>query len=161
MGKKHSETRATQVLKKSGTPFTEHLYQYVDHGGAAESARQLGVPEHHVVKTLVMQDEARKPLLILMHGDRSVSTKNLARNIGCKSVEPCAPADAERHSGYQVGGTSPFGLRKAMPVYVESSVLDLPLIYINGGRRGMLVSIEPQALVGQLHAVPVNCALDD
>ena len=158
MGKKHSETRATQVLKKSGTPFTEHLYQYVDHGGAAESARQLGVPEHHVVKTLVMQDEARKPLLILMHGDRSVSTKNLARNIGCKSVEPCAPADAERHSGYQVGGTSPFGLRKAMPVYVESSVLDLPLIYINGGR---LVSIEPQALVGQLHAVPVNCALDD
>ncbi len=161
MGKKHSETSATQVLKKSGTPFTEHLYQYVDHGGAAESARQLGVPEHHVVKTLVMQDEARKPLLILMHGDRSVSTKNLARNIGCKSVEPCAPADAERHSGYQVGGTSPFGLRKAMPVYVESSVLDLPLIYINGGRRGMLVSIEPQALVGQLHAVPVNCALDD
>ena len=161
MGKKHSETRATQVLKKSGTPFTEHLYQYVDHGGAAESARQLGVPEHHVVKTLVMQDEARKPLLILMHGDRSVSTKNLARNIGCKSVEPCAPADAERHSGYQVGGTSPFGLRKAMPIYVESSVLDLPLIYINGGRRGMLVSIEPQALVGQLHAVPVNCALDD
>lgn len=161
MGKKHSETRATQYLKKSGTPFTEHPYQYVDHGGAAESARQLGVPEHHVVKTLVMQDEARKPLIILMHGDRSVSTKNLARNIGCKSVEPCVPADAERHSGYQVGGTSPFGLRKAMPIYVEASVLDLPRIYINGGRRGMLVSIEPQALVGQLHAVPVNCALDD
>ena len=161
MAKKHSESRATQYLKKSGVPFTEHAYRYVDHGGAAESASQLGVSLHQVVKTLVMQDEARKPLIILMHGDRSVSTKNLARGIGCKSVEPCVPADAERHSGYQVGGTSPFGLRKAMPVYVESSVLDLPEIFINGGRRGLLVAIAPRTLVEQLHAVPVNCALDD
>ncbi|MGH1359151.1 MAG: aminoacyl-tRNA deacylase [Burkholderiaceae bacterium] len=161
MGKKHSVTRATQVLKKAGIAFCEHPYSYVDHGGAGESARQLGVGEHVVVKTLVMQDEARRPLLILMHGDCNVSTKNLAREIGCKSVEPCVPADAERHSGYQVGGTSPFGLRKAMPIYVEASVLDLPEIYINGGRRGMLVSISPASLVETLSAKPVNCALAD
>lgn len=161
MGKKHSETRATQCLKKSGVPFTEFPYKYIDHGGAAESARQLGVAVNSVVKTLVMQDEARRPLIILMHGDRSVSTKNLARAIGCKSVEPCVPADAERHSGYQVGGTSPFGLRKAMPIYVEASVLELGEILINGGRRGMLVSIPPKVLIERLRAVPVNCALVD
>lgn len=161
MGKKHSETRATQYLKKAGIPFTEHVYDYVDHGGASESARQLDVDEHQVVKTLVMQDEARRPLIILMHGSYQVSTKNLARGIGCKSVEPCAPADAERHSGYQVGGTSPFGLRKAMPIFVEASVLDLEKIYINGGRRGMLVSIAPVALIEKLRAQAVNCALMD
>ncbi len=161
MGKKHSMTRATQSLKKAGVAFSEHPYSYVDHGGAGESARQLGVDPHVVVKTLVMQDEARRPLVILMHGDRTVSTKNLAREIGCKSVETCVPADAERHSGYQVGGTSPFGLRKAMPIYVESTVLDLAQIYINGGRRGMLVSIEPVLLTKMLHAKPVNCALTD
>ncbi|MFK7964784.1 MAG: Cys-tRNA(Pro) deacylase [Burkholderiaceae bacterium] len=161
MGKKHSATRATQCLKKAGISFTEHLYDYIDHGGASESARQLGINEHQVVKTLVMQDEARRPLIILMHGGYQVSTKNLARAIGCKSVEPCAPADAERHSGYQVGGTSPFGLRKAMPIYVEASVLDLDKIFINGGRRGMLVQMAPAALVEKLRAQAVNCALTD
>ena len=161
MGKKHSATRATQCLKKAGIPFTEHVYDYVDHGGASESARQLGIDEHQVVKTLVMQDEARRPLIILMHGGYQVSTKNLARAIGCKSVEPCVPADAERHSGYQVGGTSPFGLRKAMPIFVEASVLDLDKIFINGGRRGMLVQMAPAALVEKLRAQAVNCALTD
>ena len=154
-----SETPATQWLRKQGIAFTEHAYDYVDRGGTAESARQLGVDEHSVVKTLVMQDERAQPLVILMHGDREVSTKNLARAIGVKSVEPCKPEVAQRHSGYQVGGTSPFGLRKAMPVYVEESVLALPQIHINGGRRGFLVGIVPSVLVAALGARPVHCAL--
>ena len=161
MAKKHvhvSETPATRLLRRSGVAFTEHVYDYVDHGGTAESSRQLGLPEHHVVKTLVMQDDAARPLVVLMHGDRSVSTKNLARQTGRKKIEPCRPEVAERHSGYQVGGTSPFGLKKPMPVYVEDSVLALDRIYVNGGQRGYLVGIEPPVLVGLLGAVPVRCA---
>ena len=154
-----SETPATQMLRKAGVAFTEHPYDYVDHGGTAESARQLGVAEHAVIKTLVMQDDKAQPLVVLMHGDRQVSTKNLAREIGVKSVAPCTPDVAQRHSGYLIGGTSPFGLRKAMPVWVESSVLDLPHICINGGRRGFLVGIEPAVLVRLLAARPVHCAL--
>lgn len=154
-----SETPATQALRRAGVAFSEHPYDYVEHGGTAESARQLGVDEHHVVKTLVMQDDKGEPLIVLMHGDRQVSTKNLAREIGAKSVEPCKPEVAQRHSGYLVGGTSPFGTRKAMPVYVERSVLALPRIYINGGRRGYLVGLEPSQLPALLGARPVSCAL--
>ena len=154
-----SETPATAWLKAHGVAYTEHPYDYVEHGGTAESARQLGVDEHAVVKTLVMQDERGEPLVVLMHGDRQVSTKNLARAIGAKSVEPCKPEVAQRHSGYLIGGTSPFGTRKAMPVYVEESVLALPRICINGGRRGFLVGIEPRVLVDVLGARPVHCAL--
>jgi Cys-tRNA(Pro) deacylase len=153
-----SETPATQWLKAHGLSFTEHPYEYVDHGGTAESARQLGWPEHQVIKTLVMQDDKAQPLIILMHGDKEVSTKNLARAIGAKSVAPCKPEVAQRHSGYLVGGTSPFGLRKAMPVYVEASVLALERILINGGRRGFLVGIAPGLLVDVLQALPVHCA---
>lgn len=154
-----SETPATQMLRAAGVAFTEHPYDYVDHGGTAESARQLGVDEHAVVKTLVMQDDKAQPLIVLMHGDKQVSTKNLAREIGVKSVEPCKPEVAQRHSGYLVGGTSPFGVRKAMPVFVEAGVLALPRIYINGGRRGYLVGIEPTLLTALLAARPVVCAL--
>lgn len=154
-----SETPATQWLRRAGVSFTEHPYDYVDHGGTAESARQLGVDEHSVVKTLVMQDEKAEPLIVLMHGDRQVSTKNLAREIGCKSVEPCKPEVAQRHSGYLVGGTSPFGTKKAMQVYVEAGVLELPRIYINGGRRGYLVGLVPTVLTGTLGAKPVRCAI--
>jgi Cys-tRNA(Pro) deacylase len=154
-----SETPATQFLRRAGIEFSEHVYDYVDHGGTAESSRQLGVPEHEVVKTLVMQDERAQPLVVLMHGDRQVSTKNLAREIGAKSVEPCKPEVAQRHSGYLVGGTSPFGTKKAMPVYVEASVLELPRILINGGRRGFLVGIDPRVLSGAVGARPVHCAL--
>ena len=154
-----SETPATQLLRRAGVSFSEHPYDYVDHGGTAESARQLGVPEHQVVKTLVMQDDRAQPLIVLMHGDRQVSTKNLARAIGAKSVEPCKPEVAQRHSGYLVGGTSPFGIRKAMPVYVEETVLALPRIYINGGRRGFLVGIDPAVLTALLQARAVQCAL--
>lgn len=154
-----SETPATQWLKRAGIAYSEHPYDYVDHGGTAESARQLGVDEHHVVKTLVMQDEKADPLIVLMHGDRQVSTKNLAREIGRKSVEPCKPEVAQRHSGYLVGGTSPFGTRKPMPVFVEAGVLALPKVYINGGRRGYLVGIAAEVLSGPLGARPVNCAI--
>ncbi len=154
-----SETPATAWLREHGVAFTEHVYDYVEHGGTEESARQLGVAEHAVIKTLVMQDESAQPLIVLMHGDKQVSTKNLARQIGAKSVEPCKPDVAQRHSGYQVGGTSPFGTRKAMPVVVEASVLDLEAICINGGRRGYLVGIAPRVLVDLLDAKPVNCAL--
>ena len=154
-----SETPATQFLRRHRVSFTEHVYDYVEHGGTAESARQLGVAEAEVVKTLVMQDERGQPLIVLMHGDRQVSTKNLARQIGVKSVEPCTPEVAQRHSGYQVGGTSPFGLRKALPVYAEASVLMLPRICINGGRRGFLVGIAPQVLSELLGAKAVHCAL--
>ena len=154
-----SETPATQWLRAQGVAFDEHVYEYVEHGGTAESAAQLGVPEHEVVKTLVMQDEAARPLVVLMHGDCQVSTKNLARAIGAKSVEPCKPEVAQRHSGYQVGGTSPFGLRKAVPVYVERTILELPRVLINGGRRGFLVGIAPSVLTQALAAKPVDCAL--
>jgi Cys-tRNA(Pro) deacylase len=154
-----SETQATQFLRKQGVSFTEHPYAYEEHGGTKVSARELGVAEHAVVKTLVMQDEAARPLIVLMHGDCKVSTKNLARAIGCKSVEPCKPEVAQRHSGYQIGGTSPFGTRKALPVYVEESILVLEKIYINGGRRGYLVGIAPQVVIDQLGAKAVSCAL--
>ena len=154
-----SVTPATQFLRERGVVYTEHPYDYVDHGGTAESARQLGVPEHSVVKTLVLQDERARPLIVLMHGDKQVSTKNLARQIGVKSVEPCTPEAAQRASGYLVGGTSPFGLRKAMPVYVQKTVLELPSVCINGGRRGYLVGIAPAVLTELLGAVPVDCAL--
>jgi len=154
-----SETPATQFLRRHGITFTEHVYEYVEHGGTEESSRQLGVPEHQVIKTLVMQDERAQPLIVLMHGDRQVSTKNLARQIGAKSVEPCKPEVAQRHSGYQVGGTSPFGTRKAMPVYVEDTVLALPSVCINGGRRGYLVGISPSVIVALLGAKTVSCAL--
>ena len=154
-----SETPATAWLRAHGVSFTEHPYEYVEHGGAEESSRQLGVPLHAVVKTLVMQDERAQPLIVLMHGDKQVSTKNLARQIGAKSVEPCKPEVAQRHSGYLVGGTSPFGTRKAMPVYVEETVLALPAICINGGRRGYLVGIAPSVLTQLLGAKPVNCGL--
>jgi Cys-tRNA(Pro) deacylase len=161
MARHVSETPATQWLKRHRIDFTEHPYDYVEHGGTAESARQLGLHEHHVVKTLVMQDETARPLVVLMHGDRKVSTKNLARQIGCKSVSPCELPVAQRHTGYLVGGTSPFATRKPLPVYVERSVLDLPRIWINGGRRGYLVGIDPAVLVGPLGARPVECALDE
>ncbi len=154
-----SETLATQFLRRAGVAFTEHPYDYVEHGGTSESARQLGVPEHEVIKTLVMQDEQARPLIVLMHGDRLVSTKALAREIGCKSVSPCRPEVAQRHSGYLIGGTSPFGSRKTMPVYVQDSVLVLPRIYINGGQRGFLVGLNPACLVQQLAAQAVRCAL--
>ena len=156
-----SETPATQFLRRHRVEFTEHVYDYVEHGGTAESSRQLGVDEHAVVKTLVMQDQDAKPLVVLMHGDRQVSTKNLARQIGAKKVEPCRPEVAQRHSGYLVGGTSPFGTRKEMPVFVEETVLQLPRICINGGRRGYLVGIEPGVLVALLGAKPVQCASVD
>lgn len=154
-----SATPATEWLRAHGIAFSEHVYDYVEHGGTAESARQLGVDEHAVIKTLVMQDERAEPLIVLMHGDASVSTKNLARAIGAKSVEPCKPEVAQRHSGYQVGGTSPFGTRKALRIYVEASVLELPRILINGGRRGYLVGIAPAVLSGPLGAQAVRCAL--
>jgi len=156
-----SETPATSWLRKHAVVFSEHPYAYEEHGGTAVSSRELGVPEHDVVKTLVMQDEAARPLVVLMHGDCKVSTKNLARAIGCKSVEPCKPEVAQRHSGFLVGGTSPFGTKKAMPVYVEESILDAEKIYINGGRRGYLVGIAPRVLVDVLGAKPVQCALAD
>ena len=154
-----SETPATQMLRQAGVAFTEHPYDYVEHGGTAESARQLGMAEHAVIKTLVMQDDKAQPLIVLMHGDRQVSTKNLAREIGVKSIEACKPEVAQRHSGYLVGGTSPFGLRKPMPVYVEASVLLLPRICINGGRRGFLVGLDPVVLTTAMGARPVHCAL--
>ncbi len=154
-----SATPATDWLRGRGVSFTEHPYDYVDHGGTAESARQLGVDEHAVVKTLVMQDDEAEPLLVLMHGDATVSTKNLARAIGAKSVETCKPEVAQRHSGYLVGGTSPFGTRKVMRVFVEATVLALPRIFINGGRRGYLVGIEPSVLTDALGAKPVTCAI--
>ena len=155
-----SETPATAVLKKHGVAFTEHVYAYEEHGGTAVSARELGVREHDVVKTLVMEDEATRAFIVLMHGDRKVSAKNLARQIGAKKVEPCTPEAANRHSGYLVGGTSPFGTRKKLPVYVEKSVLDLQKIYINGGRRGYLVGIDPAELPRLLEIKTVEVALD-
>lgn len=154
-----SETPATAWLRAHGVVFSEHLYEYLEHGGAQHSAAVLGLDPFAVVKTLIMQDETAKPLAILMHGNRTVSTKNLARQIGAKSVEPCKPEVANRHSGYLVGGTSPFGLRRTMPVWVEETVLVLPKIWINGGRRGFLVGIDPAVLSGPLGARSVHCAL--
>ena len=155
------ETQATKFLKAQKVPFSPHLYAYEEHGGTKVSARELNVDEPAVVKTLVFEDDNAKPLIVLMHGDCKVSTKNLARQIGCKSVEPCKPEVANRHSGYLVGGTSPFGTKKAMPVYVEQSILLLDRIYINGGRRGYLVGLAPSALTSVLPVKPVNCALED
>ncbi|HET9369438.1 MAG TPA: Cys-tRNA(Pro) deacylase [Vicinamibacterales bacterium] len=154
-----SATPAVHMLRKHGVAFTEHPYRYEERGGTPVSARELGVDEHAVVKTLVMDDEAKRPLIVLMHGDREVSTKQLARQLGRKSVAPCAPAVAERHTGYQVGGTSPFGTRKPLPVFVERTILDLERIYVNGGRRGFLVSIAPGELVRVLGATPVDVAI--
>jgi len=152
-------TMAVRVLRQHGVEFTPHLYTWEPHGGTRASAGQLGVDEHQVIKTLVFEDEARKPLCILMHGDREVSARNLARQIGVKSVAPCQPAVADRHSGYQVGGTSPFGLRRAMPVYCEKSIAALERIYINGGARGFLVGIRPGDLVLVLQPTLVEVAI--
>ena len=154
-----SETPATAALRSAKVAFTEHPYEYVEHGGAQHSAAVLGFDPFTVVKTLVMQDQDARPLIVLMHGNRTVSTKNLARQIGAKAVEPCKPEVAQRHSGYQVGGTSPFGTRRAMPVYIESTILELPMIAINGGRRGYLVGIDPRVCIALLGAQPVQCAL--
>jgi Cys-tRNA(Pro) deacylase len=154
-----SETPATQMLRANKVAFTEHPYEYLEHGGAQHSAKVLGWDPLSVVKTLIMQDQDAKPLVMLMHGNCKVSTKNLARQIGAKSVEPCAPEVANRHSGYLVGGTSPFGTRRAMPVYIEHSILELPRILINGGRRGYLVELEPSVCVNLLGAKSVQCAL--
>jgi Cys-tRNA(Pro) deacylase len=156
-----SETPATALLKAHKIEFTEHPYEYLEHGGANHSAEVLGQDPFIVVKTLVMQDEAAQPLVVFMHGNRKVSTKNLARQLGCKSVEPCKPEVAHRHSGYLVGGTSPFGTKRTMPVYMEATILALPRIFINGGRRGYLINIEPEVCVKLLQAQPVNCALED
>jgi Cys-tRNA(Pro) deacylase len=154
-----SETPATQLLRANKIAFTEHPYEYMEHGGAQRGAEMLGLDPFTVIKTLVMQDQDAKPLIVLMHGNRTVSTKNLARQIGVKSVEPCKPEVAQRHSGYMVGGTSPFGTRRDMPVYIESTILGLPKIVLNGGRRGYLIGIDPQVCVALLGAVPVECAL--
>jgi Cys-tRNA(Pro) deacylase len=154
-----SETPATALLRQHKVAFTEHPYEYLEHGGAQHSAQVLGLDPYMVVKTLVMEDDKAKPLLVLMHGNRTVSTKNLARQIGAKSVAPCKPEVANRHSGYLVGGTSPFGTRRAMPVYIEQTILALPRIAINGGRRGYLVGLDPQVCVQLLGAQPVQCAL--
>ena len=152
-------TPAVRVLRQAGVPFTEHPYAYVEHGGTAVFAAQAGVDEHAVVKTLVMEDDTKKPFVVLMHGDREVSTKEMARVLGAKAVHPCSPETAGRHSGYMIGGTSPFGLRKSMPVYVEGTVLDLPRIYINGGKRGFIVGLEPKELVRVLQPTPVRVAV--
>ena len=152
-------TSAIRMLRAHGVDFTEHPYRYEEHGGTAVSARELGVDEHVVVKTLLMEDEARLPLIVLMHGDRSVSTKELARQIGRKTVRPCEPAVAQRHTGYLVGGTSPFGTLKRLPTYVERSILALDAIYINGGRRGFLVRLAPGELARVLGAIPVDVAI--
>jgi Cys-tRNA(Pro) deacylase len=147
MKDKHPVTAAVRALREHGVAFTHHPYEYEARGGTAVSARELGVPEHAVVKTLVMEDDAKKPLVVLMHGDREVSAKNLARFLGVKTIAPCEPAVADRHSGYQVGGTSPFGLKRAMPIYMQRSIADLPYLYINGGKRGYLVGMTPADLV--------------
>ncbi len=156
-----SETQATQFLRKQGVSFSDHPYAYEEKGGTKVSARELGVDEHAVVKTLVMEDEQAKPLIVLMHGDCKVSTKELARQLGCKKIEPCKPEVATRHTGFLVGGTSPFGTKKKLPVFVERSILALPRIYINGGQRGYLVALDPAVLIELLDAKPVDVALDE
>jgi Cys-tRNA(Pro) deacylase len=157
---KAPSTAATRLLRERGLHYTEHLYRYEEKGGTRVSARELGVEEHAVVKTLVMEDEAGAPLVVLQHGDREVSVKALARQLGRKAIAPCKPEVAQRHSGYLVGGTSPLGTRKAMPVFVERTVLDLPVIYVNGGSRGFLVGVEPKALAALLTATPVDAAIE-
>jgi Cys-tRNA(Pro) deacylase len=156
---KAPSTNATRALKQAGVPFTEHLYRYEEHGGTQVSARELGVEEHAVIKTLVMEDEKGAPLIILMHGDREVSTKELARQIGAKAVQPCKPEVANRHSGYLVGGTSPFGTKKALPIHAEASIFELPRIYLNGGSRGFLVALAPSGLDKMLKVNRVSVAL--
>jgi Cys-tRNA(Pro) deacylase len=156
---KAPSTPATRLLRERGVAYSEHLYRYEERGGTRVSARELGVDEHAVVKTLVMEDEAGEPLVVLMHGDREVSTKALARQIGRRSVQICKPEVANRHSGYQVGGTSPIGTRKAMPVFVERTILDLPRVYVNGGSRGFLVGLAPADLAGLLAPRPVDVAI--
>ena len=153
---RHPVTAAVRVLREHGVTFTHHPYEYEERGGTAVSARELGVPEHAVIKTLVMEDDAKHPLVVLMHGDREVSTKNLARQLGVKTIAPCEPAVEDRHSGYQVGGTSPFGTRRAMPVYMQRTIADLPYLYVNGGRRGYLVGMAPADLVRVLRPTPVD-----
>jgi Cys-tRNA(Pro) deacylase len=155
-----SATPAIHQLRHHKIAFTEHLYRYEEHGGTRVSARELGVPEHSVIKTLVMEDEQRRPLLVLMHGDREVSTKALARAIGVKTVAPCRPDVAAKHTGYLVGGTSPFGTRKTLAVFIERTIMDLQTVYVNGGRRGFLVAINPAAFVDVLGATPVDAAID-
>lgn len=152
-------TPAVRALRQAGVAFSEHPYNYVEHGGTAAFAAQTGFEEHAVVKTLVMEDDAKRPFIILMHGDRDVSTKEMARVLGVKAVRPCSPETAERHSGYMVGGTSPFGLRKPLPVFVEGTILELPRIYINGGKRGFIVGIAPQDLVRVLKPTSVSVAI--
>jgi len=154
------ETLATRFLRQHHTPFSTHLYNYEDHGGTKVSSRELNVAEHAVVKTLVMEDESRQPLIVLMHGDRKVSTKELARQTGHKQISPCDPTVAQRHTGYLVGGTSPFGTKKTLPVFMERSILDLPLIYINGGKRGFLVGVHPHDILRMLQPGLVNVALE-
>jgi Cys-tRNA(Pro) deacylase len=153
-------TQAIRVLREHDVEFETHTYDYVEKGGAAASSSALGVPEHAVIKTLVMEDDRREPLLVLMHGDKQVSTRNLARTVGARSIQPCKPEVADKHSGYQVGGTSPFGTRRAMPVYLERSVLELERVWINGGRRGMLVSLDPREIVRVLAPTLVDVAID-
>ena len=151
---------AVRLLREKKVEFEPHMYDYVEHGGTHHSAEELGVDEHSVVKTLVMEAEAKKPFIVLMHGDREVSTKNLARHMGVKSVHPCDFAQAQKHTGYLVGGTSPFGTRIHMHVYAERTIFELPKIYINGGKRGFLVSIDPKVLKDVLHAEEVEVAID-
>ena len=153
-------TPAMRVLREFGVEFTTHVYAYEEKGGTAASSRALDVPEHAVVKTLVMEDDRREPLIVLMHGDKQVSTKSLARAIGARSVSPCKPEVADKHSGYQVGGTSPFGTKRKLPVYVERSITSLPRIWINGGRRGFLVALDPNELVRVLAPTLVDVAID-
>ncbi len=149
-------TAAVRALREQRVPYSEHFYRYVERGGTAVGSRELGLSEHELVKTLIMEDDAKRPLIVLMHGDKEVSTKELARILGVKRVAPCTPETAQRHSGYLVGGTSPFGTRKAMPVYMEESILDLPKAYINGGKRGFLVGVEPAEIVRVLKPVLVR-----
>jgi Cys-tRNA(Pro) deacylase len=152
-------TQAVRVLRQAGVTFTEHPYKYVEHGGTRTFAEEYGVDEHTVIKTLILEDDGKRPLVVLMHGDREVSTKELARTIGVKSIHPCSPETAQRHSGYMVGGTSPFGLRKPLPVYVEETVLELPKIYINGGKRGFLVGLDPREILRVLDPIAVRVAI--
>jgi Cys-tRNA(Pro) deacylase len=152
-------TPAVRVLRQAGVEFTGYPYTYIERGGTSTFAEEAGVDEHAVIKTLIMEDDGRRPLVVLMHGDREVSTKELARVLGVKTVRPCPPETAERHSGYLVGGTSPFGLRKPMPIYVEESILALPRVYINGGKRGFLVGLGPKELARVLKPVPVRVAI--
>jgi Cys-tRNA(Pro) deacylase len=155
------ETPATDFLRRHRIAHSNHLYTYEEHGGTRVSSRELNVSEHAVVKTLVMEDENARPLIVLMHGDRKVSTKELARQAGCKRISPCKPEDAHRHTGYMVGGCSPFGTRKQLPIYIEKTILDLPLIYINGGKRGYLVGVHPHDILRALTPKVVEVGLAD